>query len=74
VLPAFSVEKTDTYTFTSRESFEPDLKVVGLSLTVRRNIREPNIPIVVTGCIAMGLGILGLVFFGIRTIRGAVLA
>lgn len=74
VLPAFSVEETDTYVFTASESFEPDLEVVGLSLTVRKNIREPYIPFVVAGCIAMGIGILGLVFFGIRTIRGAVLA
>lgn len=72
VLPLFAVPRKATYTFHAAESFEPTLEVVGLSLSARKNVLAPNITVVVIGIIAMTLGILGLVFFGIRTIRAAV--
>lgn len=72
VLPPFDVPERAAYSFFADESFEVDLKVVGMPLSVRRNVVEPVISVVVAGCVTMGLGILGLVFFGIRAIRQSV--
>ncbi|MEZ6150288.1 MAG: hypothetical protein R3C09_09210 [Pirellulaceae bacterium] len=72
VLPPFEVPESATYSFLADESFEVDLKVVGMPLSVRRNVVKPIISVVVVGCVTMGLGILGLVFFGIRAIRKSV--
>ncbi|MCC7338828.1 MAG: hypothetical protein IT422_27355 [Pirellulaceae bacterium] len=72
VLPSFDVPESATYSFLADESFEVDLKVVGRPLSVLSNVVEPVISVVVIGCLTMGLGILGLVYFGIRAIRQSI--
>lgn len=72
VLPPFEVPENATYSFLADESFEVDLKVVGMPLSVRRNVVKPIISVVVVGGVTMGVGILGLVFFGIRAVRQSV--
>ncbi|QDT38286.1 hypothetical protein [Stratiformator vulcanicus] len=68
VLPVLDVPVSDIYELTAIANGELDLEVTGFTLRIRRNVTRVNIPLVVSGFIAMTIGILGLVLFGVRAV------
>lgn len=65
-IKTFSVEKAGPYTLNLQNAGEHGLAVANLDVALRRNVMIPNMVILLSGGMALLLGVAGLVTFGKR--------